>query len=88
MKKVKNIKLVKVMVLEEADFEKIVQCIWGKEYEMDYSSCNVYIQNDKYSLDNDEVFPKLCQYFDVSHIDEIWYIEETRTVWIAYEEEK
>ena len=84
MKRVKKMKLVNCIVLEDVDFEKIIQRIWGKDYEMDYSLCNVYIQKDKYSLNDDEVFPKLSEYFEVSSVNEVWYIEETKTVWIAY----
>ena len=79
-----NAELVKCIVFGAVDFEKIIQRIWGKDYEMDYSSCNVYIQKDKYSLNDDEVFPKLSEYFEVSSVNEVWYIEETKTVWIAY----
>lgn len=86
MKNIENAVLSTCIVLEEMKFEQIIQRIWGKEYEMDYSSCNVYIQEDKYSLNNDEVFPKLSEYFGVSRVNEVWYIAETRTVWIAYEE--
>ena len=88
MKNIENAELCTCIILEDVEFEKIIQRIWGKEYEMDYSSCNVYVQKEKYSLNNDEVFPKLCEYFDISHIDEVWYIGETRTVWIAYKEER
>lgn len=84
MRRVKKMKLVNCIVLEDVDFEKIIQRIWGKDYEMDYSLCNVYIQKDKYSLNDDEVFPKLSEYFEVSSVNEVWYIEETKTVWIAY----
>lgn len=86
MKNIENAVLSTCIVFEEMKFEQIIQCIWGKEYEMDYSSCNVYVQEEKYSLDNDEVFPKLSEYFGVSRVSEVWYIAETRTVWIVYEE--
>lgn len=86
MKNIENAVLSTCIVLEEMKFEQIIQRIWGKEYEMDYSSCNVYIQEDKYSLNNDEVFQKLREYFGVSRVNEVWYIAETRTVWIVYEE--
>ena len=88
MRNIGNADLTTCIVLEDADFEKIIQRIWGKEYQMDYSSCNVYIEKDKYSLNDDEVFPKLSEYFEVSSVDEVWYIEETRTVWIAYSQEE
>lgn len=84
MRNIENADLTTCLVLEAVDFEKIIQRIWGKDYEMDYSSCNVYIQKDKYSLNDDEVFPKLSEYFEVSSVNEVWYIEETKTVWIAY----
>lgn len=88
MRNIENADLTTCIVLEDVEFEKIIQHIWGKEYQMDYSSCNVYIEKDKYSLNNDEVFPKLSEYFEVSRVDEVWYIEETRTVWIAYRQEE
>ena len=88
MKNIDNIELVTCIVLEDVEFEKTVQRIWGKEYEMDYSSCSVYVQNKKYSLNNNEVFSKLSEYFDVSHVYEVWYIDATKTVWIAYSQEE
>ena len=54
---------------------------------MDNLSCKVYVENEKYGLDRDEMHNKLSQYFQVSKVDEMWYIEESRTVWIAYKEE-
>ena len=86
MKNIENAVLSTCIILEEIKFEQIIQRIWGKEYELGYSSCNVYIQDNKYSLNNDEVFQKLSEYFGVSRVCEVWYIAETRTVWIAYEE--
>ena len=86
MKNIENAVLSTCIILEEMKFEQIIQRIWGKKYEMDYSSCNVYIQDNKYSLNDDEVFPKLSEYFGVTRVSEVWYISETRTVWIAYEE--
>lgn len=86
MKKVKDARLINCIVIDGYVFDKIIRRIWDEEYYMDYSGTTVYVENEKYCIDKDELFSKLRDYLNVTSVTEMRYIDETKSIWIAYEE--